>query len=102
MLYEEESEFLWIIAYNVSGEYARSCRDTAAETRIKLWSPQSQHDSQKQGMWGERAQRFSSELKLSICLCTGLHSMKGFYTPSITNVKLKGAAAWAISLFYWA
>lgn len=36
MLCEEESEFLWIIAYNVSGQYARSHRGTAAETRIKL------------------------------------------------------------------
>lgn len=49
--------------------------------------------------WGERAQRFSSQLKLSRFLCTGLHSMKSFYTPSITSVKLKGAAAWATSLF---
>lgn len=102
MLHEEESEFLWIIAYNVSGEYAKSHRGTVTETRMKLCSPQSQHHSQQQGMWvvGERTQRFSSQLKFSRWLFTGLQSMKGFHTPSITSVELKGAAAWTISPFY--
>lgn len=64
MLYEEESEFLWIIAYNVSGEYARSHRGTAAETRRKLWSPQCQLYSQQQGMLGGKGTEIFKSIEI--------------------------------------
>lgn len=52
VLYEEEGEFPWIIANNVSRGCARSHTGVTAEKQIKLGSPCSQYNSEQQGMWG--------------------------------------------------